>query len=30
MDKIGEYIRCIEIDSLWSGQKHIVWELTVR
>ena len=27
MDKIGEYIRCIEIDSLWSGQKHIVWEL---
>ena len=27
MDKIGEYIRRIEIDSLWSGQKHIVWEL---
>jgi hypothetical protein len=25
--KMGEYIRRIEIDSLWSGQKHIVWEL---
>ncbi len=27
MDKIGEYIQRIEIDSLWSGQKHIVWDL---
>ena len=25
--RVGEYIRRIEIDSLWSGQKHIVWEL---
>ncbi len=27
MEKIGEYIKRIEIDSLWSGQKHIVWNL---
>ncbi len=27
MGKIGDYIRSIEIDSLWSGQKHIVWDL---
>ncbi len=27
MDKIGEYIRRIEIDSLWGGQKHVVWDL---
>ncbi|MCD8318751.1 MAG: AAA family ATPase [Paraprevotella sp.] len=27
MEKIGEYIQRIEIDSLWSGQKHIVWDL---
>ncbi len=25
--KYAEYIRRIEIDSLWSGRKHIVWEL---
>lgn len=25
--KYAEYIKKIEIDSLWSGQKHIVWEL---
>ena len=27
MQKYAEYIRKIEIDSLWSGKKHIVWEL---
>jgi Predicted ATP-binding protein involved in virulence len=27
MPKYAEYIRRIEIDSLWSGKKHIVWEL---
>lgn len=27
MPKFAEYIRRIEIDSLWSGKKHIVWEL---
>ena len=27
MEKVGEYIQRIEIDSLWSGQKHIVWDL---
>ena len=26
-EKIGDYIQRIEIDSLWSGQKHIVWNL---
>ena len=26
-EKIGDYIQRIEIDSLWSGQKHIVWDL---
>ena len=25
--KYADYIRRIEIDSLWSGKKHIVWEL---
>ena len=25
--KYAEYIKKIEIDSLWSGRKHIVWEL---
>lgn len=25
--KYADYIRRIEIDSLWSGRKHIVWEL---
>ena len=28
--KYAEYIRRIEIDSLWSGRKHIVWELDRR
>lgn len=27
MAKIGEYIQRIEIESLWSGHKHIVWDL---
>jgi predicted ATP-binding protein involved in virulence len=30
MQKYAEYIRRIEIDSLWSGKKHIVWELSPR
>ena len=25
--KYADYIRIIEIDSLWSGKKHIVWNL---
>ena len=27
MQKFADYIRRIEIDALWSGKKHIVWEL---
>ena len=27
MPKYADYIKKIEIDSLWSGKKHIVWEL---
>ena len=27
MPKYADYIRRIEIDSLWSGKKHIVWDL---
>lgn len=27
MAKIGDYIQRIEIESLWSGHKHIVWNL---
>lgn len=27
MQKFANYIKRIEIDSLWSGMKHIVWEL---
>lgn len=27
MIKLGNYITRIEINSLWSGRKHIVWEL---
>ena len=30
MQKYADYIKRIEIDSLWSGKKHIVWELTPR
>ena len=25
--KYAEYIKQIEIDSLWNGRKHIVWQL---
>ena len=27
MQKYADYIKRIEIDSLWSGKKHILWEL---
>lgn len=27
MPKYADYIKRIEIDSLWSGKKHIVWKL---
>ena len=27
MQKYANYIKRIEIDALWSGKKHIVWEL---
>lgn len=27
MQKVADYIKRIEINSLWSGRKHIVWEL---
>lgn len=27
MKKKGEYISRIEIDSLWAGQRHVVWDL---
>lgn len=27
MAKIAEYIERIEIDALWNGQRHVVWEL---
>ena len=27
MQKFAEYIKRIEIESLWSGRKHIVWDL---
>lgn len=27
MEKQGEYIRRIEIESLWSGRHHIIWNL---
>ena len=27
MAKYADYIKRIEIDSLWSGKKHIIWEL---
>ena len=30
MQKYAEYIKRIEIDALWSGKKHIVWELSPR
>lgn len=27
MQKFADYIKQIEIDSLWSGQKHVIWNL---
>jgi predicted ATP-binding protein involved in virulence len=30
MQKYADYIRRIEIESLWSGKKHIVWDLSPR
>ena len=27
MPKYADYIKRIEIDSLWSGKKHIIWDL---
>ena len=30
MQKYAEYIEQIEIDSLWSGRKHVVWNLDPR
>ena len=27
MAKVAEYIKQIEIDSLWNGRKHILWNL---
>ena len=30
MQKYADYIQKVEIDSLWSGKKHIVWELNPR
>ena len=30
MQKFADYIKRIEIDSLWSGKKHIVWELNPK
>lgn len=27
MDKMAQYIKSIEIDSLWSNRKHVLWEL---
>ena len=27
MQKYADYIKQIEIESLWSGQKHVVWNL---
>ena len=30
MQKYADFIKRIEIDSLWSGKKHIVWDLNPR
>ena len=27
MKVIANYIKSIEIDSLWNGQKHVMWHL---
>ena len=26
--QLGDYIRTIEIDALWNGQRHVIWHLT--
>lgn len=26
--QLGNYIRTIEIDALWNGQRHVIWHLT--
>ena len=30
MQKFADYIEQVEIDSLWSGRKHILWNLNPR
>ncbi len=30
MQKYADYIKRIEIDSLWSGKKHVLWELNPK
>ena len=30
MQKYADYIKEIEIDSLWSGRRHVVWKLDRR
>ena len=30
MQKYADYIKEIEIESLWSGQRHVVWQLDRR
>ena len=30
MQKYADFIKRIEIDSLWSGKKHVIWELNPR
>ena len=30
MQKYADYIKQIEIDSLWSGRKHVLWNLDRR
>jgi predicted ATPase len=30
MQKYADYIKRIEIDSLWSGKKHVMWDLNPR
>ena len=27
MQKYADYIEQIEIESLWSGKKHVIWDL---
>ena len=30
MQKYADYIEQIEIDALWSGRRHVVWNLDRR